>query len=33
MSDDLKIENLAFELTDWGKVEAAEHPGETGGES
>ena len=30
MGDDMKIENLAFELTDWSKVEATEHPGETG---
>jgi hypothetical protein len=26
----MKIENLAFELTDWSKVEPAEHKGETG---
>jgi hypothetical protein len=26
----MKIENLAFELTDWSKVEPTEHPGETG---
>jgi len=26
----MKIENLAFELTDWSKVEPTEHKGETG---
>jgi hypothetical protein len=30
MRFDMKIENLAFTLTDWDKVEATEHPGETG---